>query len=344
MDKKNKFDLYSENDKSLDLISVIVPVYNVEKYLNRCIHSILKQTYKNFELILVNDGSTDNCGKICDEFSEIDHRIRVIHKENRGLSSARNAGINAADGKYIVFVDSDDYVHEKMLEDLYESIIESDSDVALCNFIYVNEFGEELEDRNVKSPINNEILTSYDALNRLSAINDCYYVVAWNKLYKRDLFEDMEFPDGKCHEDEFIVHEIFDKCKTVSCIKTPLYYYVQRCDSIMRQKYTIKRLDAVEAFVNRTQYFLGKAFFDMALNSLSAGLTTISEGYKNLDLKVKENRVRYVYLRKKLVDIIINNRRVFFKNARFSNKIKMLSFVLNMKLYVMFENIYRRQV
>ena len=343
MEKKTEYALYNERKKML-LISIIVPVYNVEKYLNRCIESILKQTYESFELILINDGSTDNSGNICDEYSENDNRIKVIHKENGGLSSARNAGIKAANGEHIVFVDSDDYVHEKMVEDLYKSIIENESDMALCNFTYVNELGDELEDRNVESPINNEILTSYDALNRLSSSKSWYYVIACNKLYKKTLFDDIEFPYGKCHEDEFVAHKIFDKCKTISCIKKPLYYYVQRSDSIMGKQYTIKRLDAVEAFVNRTQYFLGKAFFDMALNSLSAGLTTISEGYKNLDLKVKENRVRYVYLRKKLVDIIINNRRVFFKNARFSNKIKMLSFVLNMKLYVMFENIYRRQV
>ena len=341
MDKKNKFDLYSGNDKSLDLISVIVPVYNVEKYLNRCIHSILKQTYKNFELILVNDGSTDNCGKICDEYSKKDNRIKVIHKDNGGLSDARNTGIESASGEYIMFVDSDDYISSKMVEILYKSIIENESDMALCNFTYVNEFGDELEDRNIKSPINNEILTSYDALYRLSASKGWYYVVAWNKLYKKELFDTIRFPYGKCHEDEFVAHKIFDKCRTISSVEDGLYFYVQRTDSIMSQNYSIKRLDVVEAYIDRALFFLEKGMDNLAVEVLSQAVSSLSAGYSRLDLALRENNSRYEILRKYIIDVYKKNKAVLLSDAKMKDKIKIVSFVLGMRLYKLLEKIVR---
>ena len=279
-------------------ISIIVPVYNVERYLPRCIDSILAQTFTDFELIIVDDGSPDNCPQICDDYAQKDNRIKVIHKENGGLSSARNAGLDIASGEYIGFVDSDDYIHPHMYEKLYKSLIENKSDMSICNAKIVGENGCTIISRNQALPIGSECLTGKEVLCEKILKNEGWrWIVAWPKLYSKKLFDDVRFPDGKIHEDEFIAHLIFSKCNKVSCIKEHLYYYVQRNGSIMESNYSAKRLDLLEALLFRIKFFVKNKYplkvvysnyllyiekFQIACNTLGRKNKELIERYTSL--------------------------------------------------------------
>lgn len=233
------------------LISIIVPVYKVEKYLKKCVESILAQTYKNFELILIDDGSPDNCPDLCDEFAQHDSRITVIHKKNGGLSEARNAGLDIARGEYIGFVDSDDYISPNMYELLLNKIVLTKADMAVCNYKYVNEQYQSIEYRNNNMPIKNEVLETDEYLNRLIGKCGWYYVPAWNKLYCKNIFDNIRFPKGKQHEDEFLIHRIVYECNHIVCLRQSLYNYVQRSSSIMNQKFNPKNMDYGDALIDR---------------------------------------------------------------------------------------------
>ena len=227
----------------MDLISIIVPVYKVEKYLDKCIESIVNQTYKNLEIILVDDGSPDNCGVMCDAWAEKDSRIKVIHKENGGLSDARNAGMEIATGKYIGFVDSDDCIAPEMYELLHGRIVADGSDIAACGVEMVWEDGTE-----------SRMLTRQgdcvlDTCAAMEAVIDESWLKqpVWYKLYKTDLVRDIRFPVGKYHEDVFWTWRAVARAAKVSVFDTPCYFYLQRSSSIMGEKYSLKRLDGLEA-------------------------------------------------------------------------------------------------
>ena len=228
-------------------ISIIVPVYNVERYLGKCINSILNQTFADFELILVDDGSTDRSGYICDDYKKKDNRIKVIHKENGGLSSARNAGLDIAKEKYIGFVDSDDFINKNMYEFLYKDIKVNNSDIAICDYeeVYENEKGINYQESNSSTLV----LTNIEALWKIYDKKGWNYVIAWNKLYKKYLFDDIRFPIGKIHEDEMIAHEVLYKANKITYNNKKLYYYLQRENSIMGKKFNINRLDILDKAV-----------------------------------------------------------------------------------------------
>lgn len=234
-----------------DLISVIVPVYNVEKYLSQCINSLINQTFKNLEIILVDDGSLDNSGKICDEFSEMDSRIIVIHKENNGLSSARNAGLKIAKGNFIGFVDSDDWLDENMYEILFKLIKDNDSDISCCKFF-------KAADSEEKVPvIDNEIIQSFTNIDGLNNFYTDLYtqtVVAWNKLYKRNLFDNVTYPTGKIHEDEGTTYKLFYKANKITYTNKPLYYYRTTPNSITTRKFNKKRLDIIDVYDEKIKF------------------------------------------------------------------------------------------
>lgn len=236
---------------SNDLISVIVPVYNVEKYLSQCINSILNQTMKNLEIILVDDGSLDNSGKICDEFAKKDNRIVVIHKENNGLSSARNAGLEIATGDYIGFVDSDDWLDENMYGTLLKLIKDTNADISCCKFFQTANGEEKIP------PINNEIIESF---NNIEGLNNFYTdlyiqtVVAWNKLYTRKLFDNVVYPVGKIHEDEGTTYKLFYKANKITYTNKPLYYYRITPNSITTRKFNKKRLDILDVYDEKIKF------------------------------------------------------------------------------------------
>lgn len=254
-------------------ISVIVPVYNVEKYLPRCLDSIINQSYTNLEIILIDDGSSDNCPEICDKYAEKDRRIIVIHKRNGGLSDARNTGIESATGEYLAFVDGDDYIAVNMYEILEKRIIGDSADIAVCNFLYVNDQGELLQEKNHNLPILNECLESRNAIKKLSGPKSWYYVTACNKLYHRELFDELRFPKGKIHEDEFVIHHIIQKCGRISCVQDTLYYYVQRDKSITSERFSLRRMDIADALIDR-YYFAKRHKYKELRDSSVATLST----------------------------------------------------------------------
>ena len=246
----------------MDLISVIVPVYKVEKYLNRCIDSILGQTYKDFELILVDDGSPDNCGRICDEYAEKDSRIHVIHKKNGGLSDARNAGLDWAfehsDSEWIAFVDSDDWIPNDSLSILYNSAINNNADLS---FGLYQRFDDETYYQ-VDYSDSRGIITKYEfwgkrySLSGYCGFNESSCAsIACGKLYSKSLFENTRFEKGRLHEDEFILHKIINNCNKIMCVDKLVYYYYQRSDSIMGTRNLKSAIDYITAYVNRYSYF-----------------------------------------------------------------------------------------
>lgn len=242
-----------------DLISIIVPIYNVEKYLKTCLNSIVNQTYRNLEIILVDDGSPDQCGEICDEYAEKDDRIKVIHKENGGLSDARNAGINIASGKYIAFIDSDDYIADNFIQYLYDLCEGKNADMAECQYI---EFKEESKNENDLTKKEDYIVDVEQILEMLYSEEDVERIsttVVWNKLYKRELFDTIRFPKGKIHEDEFITYKLYWKMNSkIAITNQKLYYYRNRVDSITGNEFNKKRLDYIEALQERLEFFKEK--------------------------------------------------------------------------------------
>lgn len=238
---------------SREKISVIIPIYNSEKYLNRCIQSAVQQVYPNLEILLVDDGSVDSSGKLCDEWQKKDPRIRVVHKENGGLSDARNAGLDTALGDYIAFLDSDDFLAPDMLQNLLSAMKSADAKISICNFLYVDEGGRPLSSRNRTLPIRDEVISGLEAVDRtmMDEEKGWYYVTAWNKLYWKGLFSDIRFPYGKIHEDEFIAHHLLGKCDRIACIRSAGYYYVQRPGSIIHSRNEKTHLHAAEACLER---------------------------------------------------------------------------------------------
>lgn len=236
------------------LISVIIPVYKVEKYLDACVGSVVDQTYKNLEIILVDDGSPDRCPAMCDAWAEKDARIRVIHKKNGGLSDARNAGLKIAAGGYVSFVDSDDFTEKSMTKKLLFACEKYDADVAECGYL---EFEKEEETFHALKSEMPEVIVKGPA----EALNDLldestFKVVAWNKLYRKELFKGLGFETGRQHEDVFFTYRAFGASRRVAKVEEPLYAYRKRDDSIMGNQFSLKNLDAAEACRRRYYYML----------------------------------------------------------------------------------------
>ncbi len=249
--------------KAKELISLIVPVFQVETYVERCIQSIVHQTYDNLEIILVDDGSKDRSGKICDEWARKDKRIRVIHKENGGLSSARNAGLEAASGDYVGFVDSDDFILPDMYARLYERLIDNNLDLVMCNFVRVDEQGNPLEKGPSQEQPSVQKYTRREMMEMFLDGRCTIAELAWNKLYKRKLFDGIRFPDGKICEDEYIMHEILGKCPEALFLTEKLYCYTQRSNSLTGAKYTVRNLTHIEACGRRIDYYSQNGFQDL---------------------------------------------------------------------------------
>lgn len=235
------------------LISIIVPVYNVEKYLKKCVYSILNQSYKNLEVILVNDGSTDNSGKICDELSREDSRINVYHKDNGGLSDARNYGVAKANGEYVGFVDSDDYIDQYMYENLYKAIRKYNTQIAECGITRVYK--------------NNKLRPHYDGEEYSLVVdregylkeyleNRKVYGAAVCKLLSIDLAKVLKFPDGKVYEDVFYTLELLKKVDKYTLISGNYYYYYIRGNSITTKTFSSRDMDYIEIIDKIGEYTL----------------------------------------------------------------------------------------
>lgn len=301
-------------------ISIIVPIYNVEEYLTECIESILNQTFKEFELILVNDGSTDNSGDICEKYKNIDDRIKVIHKNNGGVSSARNAGLSIAEGKFIGFVDSDDLIHVEMYEALYKLAVDNEADIVSASVKCFNDIKEldKIESSNYKINIyeNNIIEANYnDELNE---------VAVWNKIYKSKIFSNIRFPEGRIYEDVSTTYKLYLNCNKLVDIKRELYFYRVRAGSITRNKFNDKRFDIVPMYEeqysilhDKYNYIGERIKYDYYVNLKCIFIDIINEDI--------ENKKYYLEKTSKLMRKEI---KYITKNKIVSNKDKLISIII----------------
>lgn len=286
-----------------ELISVIVPVYNVEKQLNRCIKSIINQTYKNLEILLVDDGSIDSSGKICDEYSKLDSRIKVIHKINGGLSDARNVGIENATGNFIAFIDSDDFIKNDFYEYLMRLQNRYNADIVECNFIRAYESDIDKFKFPDKKDVAEFVTTGVGALYLFMSDDDeisTNSVVVWNKIYNRKLFQDVRFPVGKLHEDQFTTYRILKNCNIFVTSGEVKYAYFQRNNSIINKNFTQKRFDTFEAFEGFIKYYDEKGYTDFKEKILRRYIKTAINYIPLLNSSVEEEKKENKKLLEKL--------------------------------------------
>lgn len=239
-----------------DLISVIVPVYNVSPYLKECVDSIRKQTYENLQILLVDDGSTDDSGRIADQYEKKDERIRVIHRENGGLSAARNTGLASAKGTYVSFIDSDDVISCYFIETLYTMAKENQVSIAQCGFQYFYDTVPAEANRQKSDSRIYDRIRMQEQLYRHKTGTEA--VVVWNKLYHKKIVYDLKFPEGLNHEDEGTTYRLFDRTKRIAVCRAPLYYYRKRQGSIVNSKNQKNAYDVKRLMWERIKYYEAK--------------------------------------------------------------------------------------
>ncbi|MCL2024064.1 MAG: glycosyltransferase [Oscillospiraceae bacterium] len=269
------------------LISVIVPVYNVESYLGKCLDSIVEQSYQNLQIILVDDGATDSSGQICDEYAARDGRIQVIHKPNGGLSSARNAGLDSARGQFIAFVDSDDFIARDMYEQLHRAAVENNADIAVCAYYHYNEKQGSIREipHKLDAPFNKSLDEDSAALTLAP--------YAWNKLYRRESFPNFYFPESLVYEDIATVYPLMSRAKKITIVDKPLYYYlISRENSIKDGDQN--NLQMLDALSRCNEYFQNTGQFDALEDALRAAnlhhiKLRLAEFSRYKDLRLKLN-------------------------------------------------------
>lgn len=230
-----------------DLLSVVIPIYNMEKYLKKCVNSVINQTYKNLEILLIDDGSTDKSSEICDDFLKVDKRIKVFHKTNGGLSDAKNFGIKKSKGKYVTFVDADDWIEKNMYETMLLKMKECDADISICGRFIDYENGKSVKWYNC-----NELeMTKEQSLIYLNSFYN-FDMASWDKIYKKDLFDEIEFPYGKKCEDAYTTYLLFSKCNKVIYVPICFYHYFQRTGSISRNSEI--NMDYIYAAIEQMKY------------------------------------------------------------------------------------------
>lgn len=243
------------------LISIIVPVYNVEKNLAECLESIINQSYTNIEIILIDDGSTDQSGAICDCYAKKDTRIKLTHQDNMGLSAVKNAGIAKSAGEYIMFVDSDDYISHDMCEKLINAGLENNCDMAVCRFQFVDDNHNQIEHLfGVCREIPDRILSGKEFITSLCNNYNVVYVVSWNKIYRKNILQNIKYEEGKFQEDELIIHHLADKCERIVFIPDICYFYRQRSDSIMNKQHNLGKLDNTIGFLDRLEFIKSRGY------------------------------------------------------------------------------------
>lgn len=233
-----------------DLISIVVPVYNVENYVKECLDSILGQSYSNLQIIIVNDGSTDQSGNICEEYAKKDSRVEYVYQKNKGLSAARNKGISCAKGEFICFVDSDDYVHKKYVECLYYGMINNNADMSMCGYIRDGFFVEK-KDNNIKC----NIYDGKEMMRNFYSFDVLFMNVAWNKLYRKKAFLNERFPEGMLYEDFALNARIMYSCNRIAICDQELYFYRRNRQGITLSSFSEKQLDALKQIENRMLFF-----------------------------------------------------------------------------------------
>lgn len=315
------------------LISVIVPVYNVEKYLEKCIKSILNQTYENIELILIDDGSTDNSGNICDKYNRTP-KVKVIHKENGGLSSARNAGIDIAKGEYLGFVDSDDSIEPFMYRMLMSSALENNTKISVCAVNYVYENGDKL----TKPDLGEDCIFDFEQAMIEMNSHRIFDMGACSKLYHKDLFLELRFPEGKLSEDYYIMYKIFDRAQRISYVSTPCYNYLQRENSITHNA----RINHDHEYAAKEQMlYLGKKYPELNVlghTSYASAALTVYDSYIKNKVKCPKSDIRHFRN-------VVEENMGYIRKAEFlskSKKIQFRLFLISTFMYNIVFKMYRR--
>lgn len=269
-----------------NLVSVIIPVYNVEKYLKKCLDSVVNQTYKNIEIIIVNDGSTDNSFQICKDYEKKYHNIKVINQNNQGLSAARNKGIDESIGEYIAFIDSDDYYDLDTIEKFYTTAIEKNADLVCCGTYCENENGKYY----LKHCLSEEKeYDNYEALGTM-LLSKGIDPSACNKFYKKKLFNEIKFPVGEYYEDLSIMYKIIFKSKKIIHIGMPKYHYIIRSGSITHRKFELRHLNVLNVWNNICEFCKKKSssLYEMALARYYLSLV-------NIDMQMKNGKEYKIY-------------------------------------------------
>lgn len=310
------------------LISVVVPVYNVEQYLEQCVESIRNQTYINLEIILVDDGSPDKCPEICDQFADKDTRIKVIHKENGGLSDARNVGVEFAHGEYVVFIDSDDWIHKDMIMEMLH-VLHSDNaiDIVVC--------ASQRVDKTPK-PINEKKIQKFRICDKEDIVEKWLYqkikTSACAILLPYNLCKKINFPKGRLYEDLFTTYKFYWNSKKIGYILSPLYYYRRNASGIMKQKFSLKKFDEIDAvneiidfFKKESPFFLSAAY-SRKFSACAQVLRCMPQSLTDRNLIIKQNE---------LWEFLLENRRnmIFNTKARMKNRIGACCTFLGIKFF-----------
>lgn len=312
-----------------ELISIIVPVYNVLPYLDPCLLSVCNQSYKNLEIILIDDGSNDGCSEVCDAYALQDTRIKVIHTANGGLSSARNVGIEHATGKYLVFIDSDDIVHPMMIEKLYQALVTNHADISICMHQTIGQ--DETPKFTFQTTSDTEMLTGHACILRMYSGQSVDMVVAWNKMYKREYFRSIRYPVGRKHEDEFTTYKILYSLEKCIYVKEALYFYRIRNNSITQKKDFSKILDKAAAFHERMLFFENNKEKELYLLALKKYENILADAVIECTKPHCSNAEQIKILKKTF-------RKTFFEKILFSSihivyKVKYIVFMLNKPIY-----------
>ena len=299
------------------LISIIVPVYKTEQYLDRCVESIVSQTYKNLEIILVDDDSPDNCPQMCDAWAEKDNRIKVLHIENKGVANARNQGLDIATGNFIGFVDSDDYIEPDMFETLLNNLTDNNADISLCGY-QINE--EENAVANLR------MVTPLDAM-KLICMGDYKYGVLWNKLYKKDLIKHIKMPDFVCCEDLIFNYYVFKNAQSIVECDSKLYHYFQNDESTVHSKFGIGAFDAVKSKEIMVEEQQGTSLEEYAVRGLVSSCFVVLSGV----IQSGKCSDKYDDLR----NLILKHRQDIYSSDLYTKKDKIKTFILSIspKLY-----------
>lgn len=313
-----------------ELVSVIVAIYNIDKYLDDCIRSIIKQSYKNLEILLVNDGSTDNSEEICKKWAKKDNRIILCSQENQGLSVVRNQGIKKALGKYTLFVDGDDVLDLNMIMQLVHHIQKAKCDLILCNYQMISEEAHYVETKCDEYKVN----IVFPEQVHLNLLNHIEYPAIWNGLYKTELIKNITFPIGKKNEDVFWKYKAIDQCNTIGIIQEKFYGYRIRNGSLMQQKFTLKDLDALEGTVERAKY-LGKKYPKLKCPAYTEVIAycmidyiSAKEKLSGKDKKIALDRIRYYKNEFKLNFYTILKEKNISKERKYSTALACVSFCI----------------
>lgn len=293
-----------------DLISVILPIYNVEKYLSRCLDSVIGQTHKNIEIILVDDGSTDNSYKICEEYAKNDKRIVIIHKENGGLSDARNVGIKKAKGDYITLIDSDDYVEKDYVEFLYKLIKDNNSQMSVCGHTVLYENGKKIK----KETHEHLVLSAKKTLEKI-LYDDGIDLSAWAKMYEKKLFDKVQYPKGRYFEDSATTYLLVDECKKIAVGSESKYNYIIRNNSITTALFSPKKMELITSTEEMTSYVKSK-YPDLK----AAAERRLMYAYLSTLSQLANSKFRHKKEENELMKYIKLNRKNVLKNKRLNKR------------------------